>query len=182
MHYCVADYVLDIAQNALEAGARNVRVEYGSAGDAIEVEVIDDGSGMSAEIRSRALDPFHTDGIKHPGRSVGLGLPFLVQGVEQAGGGWSLESRPGWGTRVSFSFPKGGLDTPPEGDLPGLFRSLLCLDGRHELVVRRRKVSQGGGAAEYMLSRGELELALGELGTGASLGLLLDYIESQERD
>ncbi|HET7838168.1 MAG TPA: HAMP domain-containing sensor histidine kinase [Rectinemataceae bacterium] len=179
MHYCVADYVMDIAQNAVEAGARNVGIEYRETETAIEVEVRDDGRGMSEEARGRALDPFFTDGIKHPGRSVGLGLPFLVQGVEQAGGDWDLESGPGSGTRVSFSFPKGNADAPPEGDLPGLFRALLCLDGDHELVVHRR----GGrrvGAQGYELRRSELEEALGGLGTAASLGLLREYIESQE--
>jgi hypothetical protein len=39
---------------------------------------------MTAEELQRALDPFHTDGIKHPHRKVGLGLPFLVQTAEHA--------------------------------------------------------------------------------------------------
>ncbi len=177
MHYCVGDYVLDIAQNAVEAGARTLDVELDEDADGVRVLVADDGKGMSAEEQRRAFDPFYTDGTKHAKRRVGLGIPFLVQAVEQAGGRWDLASEKGRGTTVRFQFPKACVDSPPMGDLPSLFLSLLCLPGGHEMKIRRR-----GDKTAYELTRSELAEAAGGLEKAASLAILRDYLVSQEED
>ena len=186
MHYALCDYVLDIAQNAVEAGSREVRIEFVESEEAIDVLVSDDGRGMTAEERKRALDPFYSDGTKHARRKVGLGLPFLAQAVAQADGIWSLESERGRGTKVSFRFPKGNVDCPPVGDVPGLFLSALCLPGGHEMVVRRVKPAPaggaGGGSSEYELRRSELAEAVGGLERASSLSLIREYLESQEEN
>ena len=75
-------------------------------------------------------------GSKHPGRKMGLGIPFLLQSLEIAGGSYELRSRKGEGTSLSFRFPADGIDTPPMGDLAGLFLSAMCFDGDYELKVR----------------------------------------------
>jgi len=177
VHYALEDYVLDIAQNAVEAGAREVLVELDESPGGTRVAVVDDGRGMRAEQRARALDPFYTDGTKHAGRKVGLGLPFLVQAVEQAGGRWSLDSEPGRGTRVEFDFPASSVDSPPMGDLSSLFLSLLCLPGGHEMRIRR-----SGPRGRYELSRRELSEAVGGLELGSSLAALKEFLVSQEED
>lgn len=186
MHYALCDYVLDIVQNAVEADSREVRIEFAESEEAISIVVSDDGRGMTAEERERALDPFYSDGTKHVKRKVGLGLPFLAQAVAQAGGEWSLESERGKGTTVSFRFPKGNVDCPPIGDVPGLFLSALSLPGGHEMVVRRVKPTSagetGGGSSEYELRRSELSEAVGGLERVASLALLREYLESQEEN
>lgn len=178
MHYALGDYVLDIAQNAVEAGARELRIVVDESPEGVRVEVLDDGRGMSEEELKRALDPFYTDGRKHAGRKVGLGLPFLIQGVEQAGGEYAIESKKGRGTRVSFRFPADNPDTPPEGDLPSLFLSLLALPGDHEMLIRRTRRDRTG----YELRRSELAEAVGGLERGDSLLLLRDYLVSQEEN
>jgi hypothetical protein len=184
VHYALCDYVLDVAQNAVEAGSREVRIVFAESDEAISVVVSDDGRGMTAEERSRALDPFYSDGTKHVKRKVGLGLPFLAQAIAQAGGKWSLESERGKGTTVSFSFPKGNVDCPPTGDVPELFLSALCLPGGHEMVVRRVRPASagesGGVSSEYELRRSELSEAVGGLERVSSLALLRDYLKSQE--
>ncbi len=177
MHFTVGDYVLDIAQNAVEAGSGEVIVELAESESGTRVEIADDGRGMSAEERAAALDPFYTDGTKHAGRRVGLGLPFLVQAVEQAGGSWSIDTERGKGTRVAFDFPASSVDSPPMGDLPSLFMSLLCLPGCREMRIRR-----SGPAGEYELSRRELSEAVGGLELGSSLAALKEYLVSQEED
>jgi hypothetical protein len=177
MHYGLGDYVLDIAQNAVEAGPAEVVVDLDESEEGVRVVVSDDGRGMSEGERARALDPFYSDGIKHAGRKVGLGLPFLVQAVEQAGGRWSLESERGVGTRVEFSFPAASVDSPPTGDFPSLFLCLLCLPGGHEMIVRRK-----GPRGSYELRRSEISEALGGLERGSSLASLKDYLASQEND
>jgi hypothetical protein len=177
MHYCLGDYVLDIAQNAVEAGSGEVLVDLDEDGDRFRVMVRDDGRGMTEDEKARALDPFFTDGTKHSGRKVGLGLPFLVQATELAGGRWEIDSKKGIGTRVEFSFPVASVDSPPTGDLPALLLCLLCLPGGHELTVRRK-----GPHGSYELRRSEISEAVGGLERATSLGLLKDYLASLESD
>ena len=98
-------------------------------------EVLDNGKGMDAAELERAKDPFYTDGRKHAGRTVGLGIPFLIQSLELAGGTYRLDSTRGKGTSFSFRFPADGIDTPPLGDVPGLILSAWCFDGPYELTV-----------------------------------------------
>jgi hypothetical protein len=178
MHYALADYVLDIAQNAVEAGATKVHVLVDEDETGTGVVVEDDGKGMNDEELKRALDPFYTDGQKHARRKVGLGLPFLVQATEQAEGKFDITSRKGQGTRVSFRFPANNVDSPPLGDIPGLFLSVLCLPGDYEMIVERRKAGSGG--TWYRLTRSELSEAVGGLENAASLVLLREYLASQE--
>ncbi len=196
MHYALCDYVLDIGQNAVEAGAGMVRIAFDETADETRASVEDNGCGMSGEQVQRALDPFFTDGTKHVKRHVGLGLPFLKQATEQAGGAFSIESEKGKGTRVAFSFPKDNVDSPPMGEIPELFLSLLCLPGDYEMVIRRTR--SGGiesGAVEprgqkppvlkalsYELSRKELAEAVGGLERVDSLTMLREYLVSQEED
>lgn len=179
MHYALGDYVLDIAQNAVEAGSAEVRVDFAETDDGTSVAIEDNGCGMSEEEIRRALDPFYSDGKKHASRRVGLGLPFLKQATEQANGKFSIVSERGKGTRVAFSFPRDNVDTPPLEELPGLFLSLLCLPGEHELVIRRTR-ERGGRTLRYELSRRALSEAAGGLERGDSLALLREYLASQE--
>jgi hypothetical protein len=180
MHYALVDYILDIAQNAVEAGSTKVSVLVDEDDKGTRVVVEDNGKGMSDEELRRALDPFYTDGTKHAKRRVGLGLPFLKQATEQAGGEFAIRSEKGAGTRVSFRFPADNVDSPPQGDIPGLFLSVLCLPGDHELIVERRKA--GDRAASYRVARSELAEAVGGLERASSLVLARDYLVSQEED
>jgi hypothetical protein len=177
MHYGLGDYVLDITQNAVEAGSKVVVVDLDESETGFRVVVCDDGRGMTAEEQRRALDPFYTDGIKHANRKVGLGLPFLVEAVELAGGHWSIESEKGVGTKVEFSFPAANVDSPPTGDVPSLVFGLLCLSGNHEMILRR-----SGPRGSYELRRSELAEAVGGLERVSSLALLKDYLASLEDD
>ena len=184
MHFTLADYVLDIVQNAVEAGSREVKLNLDESDYGIRVEVVDDGKGMSEEELKRALDPFYTDGLKHAKRRVGLGLPFLEQATAQSGGEFAIESKKGRGSRVSFGFPAANVDSPPMGELPALFLSALALSGDHEMLVRRtrRAGSRGAVALDYEFRRSELLEALGGLELASSLALLREFLASQEDD
>ena len=146
--------------------------------------VRDNGKGMTAEELSRALDPFVTDGVKHPHRKVGLGLPFLIQTAEQSGGGWDVQSEKGKGTTATAWFDTGNVDTPPVGDLPGMFRSILMFDGPDEVVIRRQREGTlpGGTALDYEVRKSELVEALGGLEDAGSLAMLGQYLHSQEEN
>ena len=76
------------------------------AGDArrrCRIVVIDDGRGMDAATVRKAFDPFFSG--REAGRGVGLGLSKAWRFVEANDGSLALESRPGGGTRVTFTLP-----------------------------------------------------------------------------
>lgn len=181
MHFTLSDLVLDVAQNAAEAQSRRVRVQIEETEKRFYFSVQDDGKGMDRESLQRALDPFYTDGTKHPGRKVGLGLPFLVQTAEQSGGGWNVQSEPGKGTIVEGWFDLENVDCPPVGDIPGLIRTILLLPGPEEWILYRSLVRQGR-RIEYEVRRSELENVLGNLEEGENLILLDQYLRSQETE
>ncbi len=177
MHFAVCDFLLDLVQNSVEANAGTITVRVAEDGAWLSAAVIDDGKGMDETELKRALDPFYTDGTKHRGRKVGLGLPFLAQAVEQAGGNYELRSRKGAGTELSFRFPAAGVDTPPLGDLPGFFLMALCFDGAYELVIQREGPGPGDS---YELRRSELREALGDFTDAGALVLAEAFLRSQE--
>lgn len=181
MHFTVSDLVLDIVQNAAEAGSSIVTVIIEESDAQFRFIVQDDGKGMTSEELQKALDPFHTDGIKHPHRKVGLGVPFLVQTAEQCGGGWDITSKKGQGTMVSAWFALDNVDTPPLGDIPSLNRMVLLLSGPDEFVIRRT-LHRGGRQISYEVRKTELEDVLGNLEEAGSQVLLDQYLRSLEEE
>jgi hypothetical protein len=185
LHFTLADLVTDITQNGAESGASLVELEVKetreSGGAEFRFAVTDNGKGMTEEQVKRAIDPFVTDGIKHPHRKVGLGLPFLIQTAEQSGGGWDIKSEKGKGTRVSAWFDADNVDMPPVGDVPGMFRSILMFQGPQEIHITRLR-KNGTGDLDYEVRKTELADALGDLEDTASLVLLGKYLRSLEGD
>jgi len=191
MHFTLADLITDITQNGAESGAVLVELDVNETVDPesgrsrLGFTVKDNGKGMTPEQLKRAQDPFVTDGIKHPNRKVGLGLPFLIQTAEQSGGGWTMESVKGEGTTVSAWFDLGNVDTPPIGDVPGLFRTVLMFEGPAEMIIRRVKDykppdGQDVMRNEYEIRKTELADALGGLEDTQSLILMGQYLHSLE--
>ncbi|HWR11518.1 MAG TPA: sensor histidine kinase [Rectinemataceae bacterium] len=175
MHYAIVDFVIDIVQNSCEADAKTIDVVFDEDEDGVDVRVRDDGKGMDAGQLRRALDPFVTDGRKHPGRKVGLGLPFLKQATDQDGGTFFIGSEKGQGTEVVFRFDRKNVDCPPLGDVPGMLLTILCLPGAQEMVISRKR-----NGFSYELRKSELTEALGNLEEVSSLALLKQYLRSQE--
>jgi PAS domain S-box-containing protein len=73
-------------------------------GDYIRVSVTDSGSGMSADILERVLEPFFT--TKPVGKGSGLGLSMVHGFVKQSGGHLKIYSEPDHGTTVSLYLPR----------------------------------------------------------------------------
>lgn len=175
MHASLCDQLTDLVQNALEAGAARVTLRVVETATRLDVVVGDSGSGMSEDVKARALDPFYSDGRKHRHRRMGLGLAFLKQMVEATGGGLELQSVLGKGTEVRFWLDPRHLDMPPMGDWAATLTGMMAFPGDYEFEVERR----WGGAA-YCVRRSELIEALGELETATSLTMARDYVASQE--
>jgi len=103
--------IAHLVQNALDAtsasGAVTVRVS--SEGANAVLEVIDTGTGMSAEfVRTRLFKPFET--TKASG--MGIGVYESVQYVNSIGGQVQVDSTPSVGTRVRVSLPIAEASAP----------------------------------------------------------------------
>jgi len=179
MHASLCDFLSDIAQNAIESSASLVEVAIIENDQAVAFSVKDNGKGMSEEVRQKVTDPFYTDGIKHKKRTVGLGIPFLIQAVEAVEGEFTLDSQEGKGTLVTFKFPLHHIDCPPVGNIPLTILSMLSFSGAYEMVVSRQlqlpKASDG-----YTVVRSEMEAILGDFSSSGTLQLLRTYLQSQE--
>ena len=175
MHATLADVIADTAQNSIEAGASRVDVTVSEDGGRISVDIVDNGKGMDETALARAFDPFYTEPGKHDKRKVGLGLPLLKQMCEACGGGVSLDSRKGVGTRLSYFFDAKNIDLPPMGDLAETIVSLFNYPGTFELVFVHSR-----GDSEYSISRSELADAVGGLETLDGVTLAKEFMRSQE--
>ncbi|WP_130835375.1 ATP-binding protein [[Erwinia] mediterraneensis] len=79
--------------------------------DHVTIEVIDQGCGMSPEVRAQVFEPFFT--TKPIGSGSGLGLSMVWGFVRQSGGQIELETAPGQGTTVRLLLPRATEQTLP---------------------------------------------------------------------
>ncbi|HOK52610.1 MAG: ATP-binding protein [Bacteroidales bacterium] len=123
----IALHILDIVQNAIEAGATriSIEIEKNDTNRHLRVMITDNGRGMSEEMITRALDPFYTSRTT---RKVGIGLPLLKQQVEQTGGFLHIISQPHKGTTVSFGFNLEHIDCPPLGNIADVCSTLFIVN------------------------------------------------------
>ena len=184
MHFTMGDLIADIVQNGAESGAETVELSVSEVWTPEKAElrfsVKDTGKGMDDDTLKRVVDPFVTDGVKHPRRKVGLGLPFLIQTAEQSGGGYELRSTQGEGTAVTAWFDLRNVDTPPLENVPGLLRSVFMMNGPKEIIVHRVRKGAELDDLDYTVRKTELIDVLGDLEDTESLILLGTYLNSLE--
>lgn len=117
-------HLLDIAENSIAAGARNITIEINenSKLDLLKLMVIDDGSGMDEETVKKVIDPFVTSRTT---RKVGLGIPLLKEAAEACNGSLTITSEIGKGTAIFVTFQRSHIDRMPLGDIATTFLNLL---------------------------------------------------------
>jgi PAS domain S-box-containing protein len=93
--------VINASQASDDGGV--IRVVTRREGGCAVVLVEDQGCGMPPEVISRIFEPFYT--TKPVGEGTGLGLSISYQIVHSHGGGISVESQPGSGTRFRVELP-----------------------------------------------------------------------------
>jgi signal transduction histidine kinase len=74
------------------------------AGDYVELTMRDTGTGMTEEVRRRAIDPFFT--TKPHGRGTGLGLSTAFAFIRQSKGHLRIDTVPGKGTAIVILMPR----------------------------------------------------------------------------
>ncbi|MDW4499822.1 ATP-binding protein [Sulfitobacter sp. D35] len=124
--------------------------DVGRDGTYVTISIGDTGTGMSAEARARATEPFFT--TKDAGMGSGLGLSMARSFSEQSGGAMTIESEPGTGTEVTFWFPAVGHATAipaPEpartAAVPSTKTRILFVDDHPEVShVLARKLERMG--------------------------------------
>lgn len=98
--------LLILLSNALDAisigGNISVRCRHPESG-AVELEIVDDGCGISEADMSRIFEPFFT--TKPPGKGTGLGLAIARNIVAEHGGLIRLEGAPGKGAVATVQLP-----------------------------------------------------------------------------
>ena len=119
----LADHILDLARNAVEAGATElvVQVALDPAADRLTITLADNGRGMDAETVAQVTDAFYTT---RDTRRQGLGLPLFAATCERCGGDLKIESELGRGTTVRGWMQASCLDRPPLGDMGGVIQAL----------------------------------------------------------
>ena len=74
-------------------------------GDAVEITVRDNGTGIPPEIRDKLFQPFFT--TKPTGEGTGLGLSISYDIItQQHGGAITVESEPGAYTEFTIRLPR----------------------------------------------------------------------------
>ncbi|AWM09266.1 ATP-binding protein [Bradyrhizobium symbiodeficiens] len=120
-----------------------VAVGAGYAGDYVEIEIADDGSGIPQAILERIFDPFFS--TKEVGKGTGLGLSMVFGFVKQSGGGIKVASEEGRGTIFTLYLPKAEVSAlRPTGyddrKIVGGKETVLCVeddrDVRHYVTVQ----------------------------------------------
>jgi two-component system, cell cycle sensor histidine kinase and response regulator CckA len=119
-----------------------------ASGTYVVISVIDNGCGMSEEVKAHLFEPFFS--TKDPQHGSGLGLAACYGIVRQSGGQIALESTPGQGTAVHIYLPEvpapepGMYRKPRAARLPGGTETILMLEDdigvRHVMVRNLRRL------------------------------------------
>jgi anti-sigma regulatory factor (Ser/Thr protein kinase) len=169
-------HILDIAENAMAAGARNIRivVDEDSALDRLSIEIADDGKGMSTDEAQRAADPFTTTRTT---RRVGLGLALLRQAASEAGGTMAIESVLGSGTTVRATFQLSHVDRKPLGCMTATIVSLIAAPSETDILYTH---TRNGKTIVFDTKEVRHQLAGMSLNSIGALGLMRDYLSREE--
>ena len=94
---------LNLLDNALRAGARNLWLRVLDHEDRLVIRVGDDGPGIPPHVAQRIFDPFFT--TRDAGAGMGLGLYLSRRIVEAHDGALWVEDRPGGGAEFVIELP-----------------------------------------------------------------------------
>jgi len=97
--------LVNVLGNAYLYGGNNVAITARDLGDALEVDIADDGPGLHPDVREHIFEPFRRGTDSRPGGS-GLGLAIVKSVIEASGGTVRYEAGDP-GARFIIGVPKG---------------------------------------------------------------------------
>ena len=102
-HAMSDDGVLTLATHKRHLSFSEARILGLAEGDYMELNVSDNGSGITEELQSKIFDPFFTT---KGSEGTGLGLSQAYSFLDRCGGTIQVKSNPGVGTCFSLYFPR----------------------------------------------------------------------------
>ena len=150
-------HILDVLENAVEAGASTIKVhiEEDLRADWMVIEIVDNGCGMNPGVIERVFNPFYTT---RKTRHVGLGLPLLRDAARRCEGDLELQSEPGKGTRLQVTFRRSHIDRAPLGDMPAALLAVLLSERPVDLEYSRKV-----GTEEFRFDSSEVRKELEDI-------------------
>lgn len=94
---------LNLLDNAVRAGARNIWISTVDVGHVVRVSVSDDGPGIPKDVAELIFEPFFT--TRPVGEGTGLGLYLSRRIVQQCGGSLTHTPREGGGAIFGIQLP-----------------------------------------------------------------------------
>jgi len=98
------EMLFNVVFNAIDAIPEDGAITFRTSmrGDRALLQVADNGTGMTEEVRARCLEPFFSTKDEH-GTGLGLGIVYGI--VRRHDGSIEIDSAPGKGTTVSITLP-----------------------------------------------------------------------------
>ena len=99
--------LFNLIKNAIEASpqGREVRTTLACTSESLSLAVIDQGKGISADIRTQIFEPFFSTKKEETHTGMGLGLSISYSLVQAMGGELTFESGPDEGTVFRMTLP-----------------------------------------------------------------------------
>jgi PAS domain S-box-containing protein len=166
---------LSTANVPLEEGYQEFHPEV-PPGNYVMVAVSDDGTGMPAEVKERAFEPFYT--TKEIGKGSGLGLSMVYGFAKQSNGHLTIYSEPGLGTTVRIYLPAGSTtlvrapQAQPTEQEVALHSRETVLVVEDDPFVRNFAVSTLEGLGYHVLSAVDAQGALSRINQGERIDIL----------
>lgn len=148
--------VMNLCRNAAEAFGHNTgtieaklsrhdntpeKLPYRAAGW-VQLQICDDGPGMTADTLKHLFDPFFT--TKPMGKGSGLGMTVVSGLVEEMGADISVESQLGSGTIFTINLPatdeKEQIDEVNSTELPRGTECIILVDDEPEVAATFRRL------------------------------------------
>ena len=146
----LSEHIYDLIQNSIVAGARNIQliVREDTSANTFEIQIIDDGHGLTTEQIKKVTDTFYTTRSRKK-RRVGLGLPLMEATCRRSGGELTIESKHRHGTTITATMEHDHIDRPPIGDFADMLTSLLMSSTENKVMW---KLAHSVDGREYTIT------------------------------
>ena len=93
--------LVNLLKNSIEAHAKNIQLKTNLTSKILEVQIVDDGEGISADVLGKMREPFYTT----KPRGSGLGVSLSNEIIHAHSGKLEYQSKVGEGTSVKIVLP-----------------------------------------------------------------------------